>query len=88
MPTVTAIFVVLAFLAGCVTAVVGFRVGHGESSLPTLLDWAAVTLVLQLCAACIAVVHARAARGGVADTEPSNLDHAAVRAGHLPGARD
>jgi hypothetical protein len=62
MPTATAIAVVLAFLAGCVTAVVGIRVGHGSSSLPVLLDWAALTLVLQLSAACLAVVHARAAR--------------------------
>ena len=69
MSTVTAVIVWLAFLAGCVTAVVGVRVGHGESSVVALLNWGAATLVLQLAAACIAFVHARADR----DPDPEEL---------------
>lgn len=56
----TAFVVVLAFLAGCVTFVLGVRAGHGTSPLASHLSWGAITLVLQLFAACIAVVHARA----------------------------
>ena len=78
MPTATAIAVVLAFLAGCVTAVVGIRVGHGASSLPVLLDWAALTLVLQLAASCLAVVHARVDRATEDDLAPGPGDAAAV----------
>lgn len=62
MPTVTAVIVVLAFLSGCVTAVTGVWVGRGQSPVSLVLNWGAVTLVLQLFAACIAVVHARAGR--------------------------
>ena len=61
MPTVTAVLVVLAFLSGCVTAVTGVWVGRGQSPVSLVLNWGALTLVLQLFAACIAVVHARAA---------------------------
>lgn len=60
MARVTALVVVLAFVAGCVTAVVGVWVGRGQSPVTLLLNWGAVTLVLQLFAACIALVHARA----------------------------
>lgn len=77
MPTATAIAVVLAFLAGCVTAVVGIRVGHGASSLAVLLDWAALTLVLQLAASCLAVVHARVERA-IDDVSPGPGDASAV----------
>jgi len=60
MASVTALVVLLAFLAGCVTFVLGVRVGHGTSPLASHLTWGALTLVLQLFAACIAFVHARA----------------------------
>jgi hypothetical protein len=50
--------------------VVGFRFAHDQSSLPALLDWAALTLVVQLFAACIAVVHARASRAGAPGAVP------------------
>jgi hypothetical protein len=59
MATVTAVIVVLAFLSGCVTAVVGVWVGRGQSPVSLVLNWAAATLVLQALAACIAIVHAR-----------------------------
>lgn len=66
MATVTALLVLLSFLAGCVTFVLGVRVGHGSSPLSDHLTWGALTLVLQLFATGIAIVHARAAarRGG------------------------
>lgn len=62
MPFVTAAIVVLAFLSGCATAVAGYWVGRGESPVSLVLNWGALTLVLQLFAACVAVVHARAGR--------------------------
>ena len=62
MASVTALLVVLAFLAGCITAVVGVWVGRGQSPVTLVMNWAAVTLVLQLFAACIALFHARADR--------------------------
>lgn len=62
MATVTAALVVLAFVSGCITAVAGVWVGHGESPLSLVLNWGAVTLVLQLFAACVAIFHARASR--------------------------
>lgn len=62
MPTVTAALVVLAFLSGCATAVAGYWVGRGQSPVSLVLNWGALTLVLQLFAACVAVVHARAGR--------------------------
>ena len=61
MANVTAAIVVLAFLSGCVTAVVGVWVGRGQSPVTLVMYWAAATLVLQMLAACIAVVHARVA---------------------------
>lgn len=64
MPAVTAFLVVLAFVSGCVTAVTGVWVGRGQSPVSLVLNWGAVTLVLQLFAACIAIFHARAARAG------------------------
>lgn len=69
MSTVTALIVVLAFLSGCVTAVTGVWVGRGQSPVSLVLNWGALTLVLQLFAACIAVVHARAARPDEGDGE-------------------
>ena len=63
MASVTALIVVLAFLSGCVTAVVGVWVGRGQSPVSLVLNWAAATLVLQALAACIAVVHARVGPG-------------------------
>ncbi len=62
MATVTALVVVLAFVSGCITAVVGVWVGRGQSPVTLVLNWGALTLVLQLAAACIATVHARAGR--------------------------
>ncbi len=71
MATVTAFFVLLSFLAGCVTFVLGVRVGHGSSPLSDHLTWGALTLVLQLFATGVAIVHARAAaRRGVESREP------------------
>jgi hypothetical protein len=64
MANVTAAIVVLAFLSGCVTAVVGVWVGRGQSPVTLVMYWAAGTLVLQMLAACIAVVHARVADDG------------------------
>jgi len=61
MATVTALVVLLAFVAGCVTFVLGVRAGHGTSPLGQHLTWGALTLVLQLFATCIAIVHARVA---------------------------
>ncbi|MEW6269545.1 MAG: hypothetical protein AB1689_09650 [Thermodesulfobacteriota bacterium] len=60
MAAVTAVVVLLAFLAGCVTFVLGIRAGYGTSPLSSHLNWGAITLVLQLFATCIALVHARA----------------------------
>lgn len=60
MATVTAFIVLLAFVAGCVTLVLGVRLGHGESDLGQHLTWGVLTLVLQLFATAIAFVHARA----------------------------
>ncbi|MBY0278462.1 hypothetical protein K2Z84_24290 [Candidatus Binatia bacterium] len=65
MPTVTAAIVVVAFLSGCATAVAGYWVGRGQSPVSLVLNWGALTLVLQLFAACVAVVHARAGRPAV-----------------------
>lgn len=76
MATVTALIVVLSFVAGCITAVVGVWVGRGESPVALLLNWGALTLVLQLSAACIAVVHARAGRSrdGTGTPGPAPVD--------------
>jgi hypothetical protein len=63
LASVTALLVVLAFVAGCITAVTGVWVGRGQSPVSLVLNWAAVTLVLQLFAACIAIFHARASGG-------------------------
>jgi hypothetical protein len=69
MATVTAALVVLSFVSGCVTLVVGYRLGHGTMTLVAHLGWAMATLLLQFAAACIAVVHARAERRYVAALE-------------------
>jgi hypothetical protein len=50
-----------------VTAVTGVWVGRGQSPVTLVLNWGAVTLVLQLFAACIAVVHARADSAAASD---------------------
>lgn len=62
MASVTALLVVLSFVSGCITAVVGVWVGRGQSPVTLVMNWAALTLVLQLFAACIALFHARADR--------------------------
>ncbi|HEY8517168.1 MAG TPA: hypothetical protein VIS07_16795 [Candidatus Binatia bacterium] len=73
MAAVTAAIVLLAFLAGCVTFVLGVRAGYGTSPLSSHLNWGAITLVLQFFAACIALVHARAsaARASSRGFEPA-----------------
>ena len=60
MARVTAWLAVLAFAAGCATFVQGLRAGHGEGALATHLYWGFATLALQLFAAGVALVHARA----------------------------
>lgn len=77
MATVTALVVVLAFVSGCITAVVGVWVGRGQSPVTLVLNWGALTLVLQLAAACIATVHARAGR-------LREVEHGAPAAGPAP----
>ena len=67
MARVTAGLAFLAFAAGCVTFVQGLRVGHGEGAITTHLYWGFATLALQLFAAAVAWVHARAT--GVASDE-------------------
>ncbi|MDG2305583.1 MAG: hypothetical protein P8R42_13260 [Candidatus Binatia bacterium] len=69
MGTITALLVALSFVTGCVTLVVGYQVGHGETPLVTHLSWAMGTLLLQFAAACIAVMHARAERRYVSSLE-------------------
>ncbi len=69
MGTITALLVALSFVTGCITLVVGYRVGHGEATLVTHLSWAMGTLLLQFAAACIAIMHARAERQYVAALE-------------------
>lgn len=71
MGTITAILVLASFVSGCVTLVVGYRVGHGEATLTSHLGWAMVTLLVQFAAACIAIMHARAEKRYV-----SALEHA------------
>jgi len=70
--TVTALIVTLSFVAGCITAVVGVWVGRGTSPVSLLLNWGALTLVLQLFATCIAVVHARADRARAPGSPPAH----------------
>ena len=70
MASVTALLVVLAFVSGCITAVVGVWVGRGQSHVSLVLNWGAATLVLQLFAACIALFHARADRERDVPTGP------------------
>jgi hypothetical protein len=71
MASVTALLVLLSFLAGCVTFVLGVRAGHDATPLAHHLYWGALTLVLQLFATGIAIVHARAATARrVADGPP------------------
>jgi len=60
MARVTAGLAFLAFAAGCAKFVQGLRAGHGEGALATHLYWGFATLVLQLFAAGVALVHARA----------------------------
>ena len=69
MGTITAVLVALSFVTGCVTLVVRYRVGHGETELVTHLSWAMGTLFLQFAATCIAVMHARAERRYVQSLE-------------------
>ncbi len=69
MGTITAFLVALSFATGCITLVVGYQVGHGETTLVTHLSWAMGTLFLQFAATCIAVMHARAERRYVASLE-------------------
>jgi hypothetical protein len=57
---VTTVLVLLSFVSTCITFVLGVRVGHGEAALGSHLNWGAVTLVLQLFAAGVSAVHARA----------------------------
>jgi hypothetical protein len=66
---VTAVLVCLSFVAGCITLVVGYRVGHEEASLIDHLGWGVGTLLLQFAAACVAVIHARAEREATAELE-------------------
>ena len=60
MASITALLVAVSFAAGCATLVVGYRLGHGEASLLSHLNWAMGTLLLQFAAVCVATVHARA----------------------------
>jgi hypothetical protein len=73
MARVTAGLAFLAFGAGCVTFVQGLRAGHGEGALATHLYWGFATLALQLFAAGVALVHARAgtARSGGSGEAPA-----------------
>lgn len=77
MASVTAALVVLAFVSGCITAVTGVWVGRGQSPVSLVLNWGAVTLVLQMFAACIAIFHARASRDpdDLGAAESSATDH-------------
>lgn len=69
MGAITAFLIGLSFLSGCVTLVVGYRVGHGETPLVTHLSWAMGTLLLQFAATCVALMHARAERRYVSALE-------------------
>lgn len=69
MGTITAVLVLLSFVSGCVTLVVGYRLGHDEATLTSHLSWAMVTLLLQFAAACIAIMHARAEKRYVSSLE-------------------
>jgi hypothetical protein len=86
--SVTAILVFLSLLAGCVTFAVGIRVGHGTADLASHLGWGAVTLVLQLFAASVAAVHARASGRQIAALRRALEDLEARTSGHPPGGEE
>lgn len=66
MAGVTAFMALASFLAGTITAVLGYRAGHGEASLSTVMTWAAGTLLLQAFTAFVAAIHGRAHRAELA----------------------
>jgi hypothetical protein len=70
MARVTAGLAFLAFAAGCATFLQGLRAGHGEGALTTHLYWGFATLALQLFAAAVAWVHARASAIDAAENRP------------------
>lgn len=76
MGTITAVLVALSFVSGCVTLVIGYRLGHEDATLTSHLSWAMGTLLLQFAAACIAIMHARAERRYVSALEQA-LENAA-----------
>ena len=69
MGSITAFLVAASFVSGCITLVVGYRVGHGETELINHLSWAIGTLLLQFAATCVALMHARAERRYVSALE-------------------
>ena len=85
MAGITALLVFLSFVAGCITLVVGYQVGHGETPLANHLTWGIVTLILQFTAVCISVMHARAEKRYVRALEEA-LEVAAT-SGETPGSR-
>lgn len=66
MAGVTALMALASFLAGATTAVLGYRAGHGDASLSTVMAWAAGTLLLQAFTAFVAAIHGRAHRAELA----------------------
>jgi hypothetical protein len=76
MARVTAWLAFLAFAAGCATFVQGLRAGHGEGAIATHLYWGFATLALQLFAAGVALVHARASGPAGDPPEDATPPHA------------
>jgi len=73
---VTAVLVLVSFVMSCATFIEGVRAGHGSATLVAHMTWGALTLIVQLFAACVATIHARRSEQQIA-----MLEAALVQAG-------